>query len=275
MNYNKLLEELLNILNLFKQKLVEFLPNLIGAIIVFLLGLLVARITYALVIRLVNKIHFIIPTRSLRNSVKTFLEEKSINKIIGGIFYWIIILVFLTVATETLGLPVVTIWLSGIAGYLPKILFAALIIIAGVFGGMILRDFVKNTATSAGIMYGNVLGKLVQIVLIFVTILIGIEQIGIDVTLLNSMIIIVFGALLLGAALAFGFGAQTSVKNILASYYLQKVYKVGDRVRIGNIEGQIIKITPIAVILDSTDGQMCIPAKQFNQESSLLLSEER
>ncbi len=158
---------------------------------------------------------------------------------------------------------------------MPKILFASFIVIAGVVGGMILRDFITTTATTAGILYGNVLGKLVQVVIILVTVLIGVEQIGIDVTLLNSMTIIVIGALLLGAALAFGFGAQTSVKNILASYYLQKVYKVGDRVRIGEIEGRIIKITPLAVILDSTHGQMCIPAKQFNQESSVLLSEEQ
>ena len=141
-------------------------------------------------------------------------------------------------------------------------------------GGIIVRDFIRSTAASTNIMYGNVLGKLAQGVLLLVTILIGIEQIGIDVTLLNSLIIIVVGALLLGGALAFGFGAQSSVQNILASYYLQKVYKVGDRVKLGDIEGRIIKITPLAVILDSTDGQMCVPAKQFNQESSLLLSEE-
>jgi hypothetical protein len=275
MDYNKLIEELISILNRFKQSLIEFLPNLIGAIIIFLLGILVARITRALLIRLIDKVHYIFPSQSIRKKIRNFIDEKPINKIIGGIFYWIIIFSFLTVATETLGLPVVTTWLSGIAGYLPKILFASFIIIAGVVGGMILRDFVTTTATSAGIMYGSVLGKLVQIVLILVTVLIGVEQLGIDVTLLNSMIIIVIGALLLGAAVAFGLGAQTSVKNILASYYLQKIYKVGDRVKIGDIEGRIIKITPLAVILDSTHGQMCIPAKQFNQESSVLISEER
>ena len=85
----------------------------------------------------------------------------------------------------------------------------------------------------------------------------------------------VIGALLFGAALAFGFGAKTSVKNILSSYYLQKIYKVGDKVRIGEKEGRIIEITPLSVILDSSEGQICIPAQEFNQESSVLLSKER
>jgi hypothetical protein len=275
MDYNKLIEDLITILSRFKQSLIDFLPNLIGAIIIFLLGFLVARITRALLIRLINKVHFIIPSQSIRNRVRSFIDEKPVNKIIGGIFYWIIIFSFLTAATETLGLPVVTTWLSGIAGYLPKILFASFIVIAGLICSVILRDFVTTAATSAGILYGTVLGKLAQVILILVTILIGVEQIGIDVTLLNSVIIIIIGALLLGAALAFGFGAKTSVKNILASYYLQKIYKVGDRVKIGDIEGRIIRITPLAVIMDSPHGQMCIPAKQFNQESSVLLSEDR
>ncbi|NIR51588.1 mechanosensitive ion channel [candidate division KSB1 bacterium] len=118
------------------------------------------------------------------------------------------------------------------------------------------------------------MGKLVQVVGLLVTILIGIDQIGIDVTLLESVLVIAIGALLFGAALAFGVGAEISVSNILVSYYLQKIYKVGDKVRIGHKEGRILEITPLAAILDSTEGRICVPAQEFNEKSSTLLSKE-
>ena len=103
MNYPELLGKLFQILDRFKQNVIDFLPNLFGAIIIVLLGLLVARITYAIVVRVINKLHFIIPTQSIRSRVTTLLEQKSINKIIGGFLYWIMILIFLTIATEILG----------------------------------------------------------------------------------------------------------------------------------------------------------------------------
>jgi small-conductance mechanosensitive channel len=109
---------------------------------------------------------------------------------------------------------------------------------------------------------------------ILVTILIGIDQIGIDITLLESVLIIAIGALLFGAALAFGIGARTSVSNILASFYLQRIYKVGDRIRIGDQEGRITEITPLAVLLDCPEGQVCVPADGFSQKTSVLLTKE-
>lgn len=274
MDYNKLLQDSLNIAKLFKQTLVELLPNLIGAVFIFVIGFMFASLIRTLVNRFISKLHLLIPNRSIRSKVERFFEEKAITKIIGSIFYWIIIFFFLTAATETLGLPVITTWLGGIVSYLPKILSAFLIVMAGLISGVIICDLITTAANSAGILYGNILGKLVQIAVILVTILIGLDQIGINVTLLQNLLIIISGALFLGGALAFGLGAKTSVRNILASYYLQKIYKVDDPIKIGVIKGRIIKITPFAVILDTSEGQMCIPAQEFSQESSVLLSQE-
>lgn len=273
MDVNKLIADLNNMLNQLKLNMLELMPKIIGAAVILMIGLLVARLTKALVDRLINRLDRLIPNQKIQTKLKTFLREKPIAKVVSGIVYWILVFFFLTVATETLGLPVVTTWLSGIAGYLPRILSAFLIGFAGLIGGIILRDLITTAATSAGIMYGGFLGKLVQIVILLVTILIGIEQIGIDVTLLTGVIMITIAALLFGAALAFGLGARTSVSNILASYYLQKTYKVGDMVQIGGMKGQIIQITALTVLLQSNEGQVSIPAKEFNEVSSVLLKE--
>lgn len=274
MESTTLIDEFLKILNQIKDALFAFLPKLAGAVFIFLIGFLIARLVRFLVRRFINKLHFLIPNQKIRHRVKSFIEEKPVAKVISGILYWLLIIFFLTIATETLGFPIVTTWLSGIVGYLPRILTAVLIGIAGVIGGVILRDIVTTAATAAGVVNANALGIVVQVVVLLVSILIGIEQIGINVTLIESVFVIAIGALLFGAALAFGIGARTSVSNILASFYLQRIYRIGDKIRIGENEGRIIAFTPLAVILDSQDGQTCIPAQEFNKENSILLSRD-
>ncbi len=274
MDSNKVLEDLLRILTHFKESAFAFLPQLFVAVFIFLIGLVVAHFIRVLVIRLVRQLPRLIPNQNISTRFKVYIEQKPIPKVLGGILYWIFILFFLTVATETLGLPVVTTWLSGLVGYMPKILSATLITIAGITGGVILRDFTTAAVSTAGMAYGIFLGKLVQFAVLLVTLLIGIDLIGIDITLLESLVMIVMGALFLGISLSFGLGAQSSVNNILASYYLQKLYKKGDRVRIENFEGRIIEITPLAVILEGSEGQICMPAHKFNQEHSILLSKD-
>jgi hypothetical protein len=73
---------------------------------------------------------------------------------------------------------------------------------------------------------------------------------------------------------AFGLGARTSVSNILASYYLQKAYTVGQLVRIGETQGRIIRMTPTAVLLEASEGRIYVPAKAFSEITSVLLTEE-
>ena len=266
MDLNKLSEDFIQILGNYKQNVLEFLPNLFTAFFIFFFGYLVARLIRTIVIRSINKLHRIIPNQVMRQRIKNIIEEKQFTKLIGGILYWIIIIFFLLVASEALGMPVVTTWFGEIMSFLPRILSAILLLIAGVILSVFLRDFIATAASSARIGYSDILGKLAQVVILLVTILIATNQIGIDISIVENVIIIALGALLFGAAFAFALGAKTSISNILASYYLQKHYKVGDKVRIGDYEGRIVEISQQAVILDSAEGQVCVPSLEFSQK---------
>ena len=274
MNFNAILETIKNIFSQIKANLFEFFPKIVAAILIILLGFLVAKLVKTFINRFINKIDRLFPNQAVKEKIRSHLIEKPVAKFISGFVYWIIVFFFLIIATETIGLPIVTTWLSGIIDYLPSILSAFIIIIVGVIGGVILRDLITTAAQSAGINYGNIFGRLVQIVVVFTSVLISLHQIGIDVALLEGVFLLIIGGVLFAAAFSFGMGAKVSVSNILASFYLQKIYKIGDIVRIGNKEGKIINLTPIAVILETSEGQTCIPSHIFNQENSDLLKED-
>ena len=255
-----------------RQTLVGFLPNLAGALLIFLIGVLVAYVTRSIVNRLLRNAGRLIPNRRIRERLQPDRMERSAG-VISKVFYWIILFFFLTAATEVLGLPVVTTWLSGVAVYLPKALVAILIGAAGVIGGLIVRDIVSSAALSAGIHYGETLGRLAYYAILLVTLFVGVQQIGIDIQFLTILVTILLSGVFLGFALAFGLGARTAVSNILAAHYLQRIYKEGQTVRIDGMEGKISRITPVSVILETPEGRATVPAKRFDEMVSVLVRE--
>jgi small-conductance mechanosensitive channel len=273
MDYRQLLQYFEELFSSFKQNIGEILPRIVGGIVIILVGHFVARLFSALITRLLKKLGQLVPDQKYENRLKHPKIVRS-SDLIGKIIYWIVLFLFITAATEMLGLPIVTTWLSGIASYLPKMLIAALIIVSGMIGGMLLRDII-TAAVSANIAYGNILGKLTQYAIVIISVFIAIDHIGVEITFLTSMVLIISGAVFFGSALAFGLGARPFVSNILASYYLQKIYKVGQVIRLGEIKGKIIQITPIAVIVETSEGQIYVPAKMFDEMITLLSKEEK
>ena len=256
-----------------KESFLELLPNLLGALAVILVGLITAYILRAASNRLLRNFGRLIPKRDIQARFDPVRMERS-AKVISRLLYWIILLFFFTAATEILGLPVFTTWLGGIARYLPRLLVAVLIVAAGIIGGVVLRDAVTSAARTAGIAHGNILGAIASYALIIVTVFIGIQGVGINIEFLTILVLILLAGLLLGAALAFGLGARTSVSNILASHYVQKFFQVGQTVKIGEMEGRILEFTATSVILESREGQAHVPAKQFGERTSLVRKEE-
>ncbi len=274
MNPEPLLTNFQDVLNRMKDGVLGTLPDILGAALLFLLGLALARLLRSLLHRILLNPDHLLSGQMAQEDIRKVWINPSLVRILSGFVYWMILFLFLTASTETLGLPVVTIWLTGIANYLPRILTAVLIGVAGYVGANLLQTGVVRTARSLNLAATDTLGNIVRFLVIALSLLIAVDLIGIDISLVVNIIYIVIAALLLAAALAFGLGARTVVSNILASYYVQKTYEVGQRVKIDEIEGRISQITPTALILQTATEQVHIPAERFNDASSTLILEE-
>lgn len=253
--------------------ILQFLPNLLAAMVIFILGWLLARLMRAVATRVVPRLYRLIPSQSFRRGLKASGMEALTSEVVAGVVFWLVLLFFLAAATEALGLPVVSTLVSGLARYLPSVLAAVLIVVAGIVVGNLARTAIVSAAASAGMAYGDLLGRLTQITILLVVGVVAIDQIGIDSTFLMISMAIVLFATLGGLALGFGLGARAVVGNLLASHYLLQTYKVGQRVRIGDTEGRILEISNTAVVLETPQGRALVPAQQFSLAISILLSE--
>ena len=256
-----------------KNSAIEYAPRFLFALLVLLIGYLIARLFKYLTKKFVINLPRFFKSERIKSRLYAGNLEQS-AKHISKIIYWIILIFTIALITEIIGLPIITSWLSGIVHYLPNILAAIVIIFIGIIGGRLVGSLIVSAANKAGIAYGNVIGKAAQYALLFISIIVAADQIGIEIGFLIQLVDIVLAALLFGAALAFGLGAKTSVSNILASYYIHNNYKEGDSIKIEDVEGKIISISSTSVLVATKDGQVNIPAKDFNDKKSVLLNKD-
>lgn len=272
MDYSKWMAVISESMTQLTQRVIAYLPNVLSAIVLVGVGWLLAMVLRAFC----SRITAAALGRFARNeAVERSLERtglrRTIPKVVSGTAYWVLLLFFIAAAIERLELTVVTRLLSDFATYLPSVLLAVLVVFVGLIGGNLARHAVSTGAASAGIGYADLLGRIVQATIVLVAVVIGADQVGIQSTFLMLTVAIVVGTAFGGAALAFGLGSGPTVSNIISSYYLHKTYRIGQTVRIGEVQGKIAQISPTAVVLETVDGQALIPAKRFNEEMSTLL----
>lgn len=256
------------------RRIASFMPQLIAAALLvlagWLLGWLLAwlarRGTQALLTRVARG-------ASLESEIERGGTAEHLPAVISGFVFWVVLIFFGAAAMETLGLPVVTASLSRIAYYLPNVLAALVVVFAGIIAGKVIGNAVTRAASTTGMAFGSTVGATVRGTVILVAFVVAIEQVGIKADLLVVIVAVVVGAALAGAGLAFGMGASTAVSNIIASHYVAQSYRVGQTVRVADIEGKIIQTTPTAVFVSAPHGRVMIPARHFSEMASVLLTE--
>ena len=271
MNNQSYYHQLIDFLQSLASQMIEFLPRLLLGLVVVVVGLLIARLVEKLVGKVILYLGSALNSRLRKRLISVDLQGSA--KFVSKTVFWIIILLTTAVVTQIFGIPVLTAWLSGLLDYLPNILAAVIIIFSGIIIGRLLGDLMASAVARTGVTEGSQVRKIVHFIVLFIASVIAINQVGIDIQFLTNLVTIIVAALLFGASLAFGLGARTSVSNILGSYYLQKSYHEGNTVKIDNEEGVIIKITSTAVHLKTKNGEVIIPAKDFNEQTTTLIKE--
>lgn len=254
------------------QEIVGILPEMLAAVLILAVGWLIARLLRALTLRSAGLLNRTITAVGSRAGARvTGLREPSM-RMIGAIVYWLVLLFFITAATNVLGLTVFAGWLDRIVAYLPKIVSGVFIIIAGVVLANIARDSVLGAFAAVPETQRTYLARGAQAITLTLLVIVGLDQIGVDVTVIATVLAIVVACLLGGLSIAFSLGARVYVSNLIGAHYLSKEYREGERVRIGAMEGEILDITPVAVVLETPEGRLTVPARLFSEEATLLVA---
>lgn len=196
-----------------------FLPRFIAAIVVFLVGWLIAVLLGKAAYHLVRVIH--IDTALTKVGFRKSWERSGFRLDSAKFFYelvkWFFIIVFLMAATNILGLAQVTDFLRTVVFYLPNVIVAALILLIGILVARFLEDLVRASVKAAGLVSGNFLGTLTKWAIFIFSLLVALAQLKVaeDIIRIVVMGIVAAGALALG--LSFGLGGVKHIEEFLGN----------------------------------------------------------
>ncbi len=255
------------------QNIQQVLPQLLLALLLLAVGVLTAYLLRMFVRRLIYGFDWFFNLAVRMDAEDRSQVRRSYANIAGLLVFWSVLLLFITAAAEVLGWSLFAGWLGGIIAYLPRLTAGLVIVLAAFLLGSFVRPAVMKAAGSMGFKNTELPGRTAQVVVILMSVVIGLQQLGINVGFLTTVLIVVTGVLLLGGVMAFAFGAKILVANIIGAQFAQKHCQVGEYMQIGEHCGEILEITQTAIILENKYGRTTIPAKLFNEKVSSFYDE--
>ena len=199
----------------FTDGLFDFLPNLIGFLLILLVGYIVAKVVSGVVSKLLEKagIDRKLHESSARRYVDAALPGASPSSGIARVVFWLIFIFFLFTAIGALGIPAVTGFMNDVLAYLPNVIVAILIfVVAALLSGAVagaVAKFMGDTPT------GKVVGSVVPAVVMVIAFFMILEQLQIAPEIVRIAFTAIMFALALGLALAFGLGGRELAAELL------------------------------------------------------------
>ena len=244
--------------------LLAYLPQLFGAILLIVVGWLLAFILSKLTLTLLSLVN-----RLVVRIAPSFLRDKQIELkpaylvVVSKSVFWLVILFFIAAATKILGLDFFASSIKALIAYLPRLLAGALIIFFGFLLGNIAKAMAKAAAESSGMQQPDAIGTFVKVAVVFTSLVIGVEQIGINVRFVTNLVVILSGVLTAGVALAFGLGCKELVSNVVGARQAKKYCQLQESISIAGVEGVLVDISNTMLVLETEKGKIMLPASFY------------
>lgn len=198
-------------------KLFALIPEIIGFILLILIGWVLARIVKKLIIALLHKLRF---DESIATSPAGAYVTKVVDhpaRFVGKLAYWIVFLMFVSFALSSLGVPAITQIVSGIYAYIPNVIAAIIIFLVASAITAGAEAFVMRVLAPGAL--AKVLAAIVPAIIMPIAIFMILNQLKIAEDIVNITYTALVGSVALGLALAFGLGGRDVAARILDTAY--------------------------------------------------------
>lgn len=243
-----------------------FLPKLLGALLLLILGFLVAKLVEKAFVRFfqIIGINRVAKKSGIKNTLSSFDIKNDLAWVFARLLFWVVLFVFLLPISNLLGLVFFADLVNQIVSYIPNILAALIMILLGSWAAKILSGLARGSAARVGSEYAEVLGTLVNLMILLITIIIALRQLNIEVQILSNILLVVFGSMAIGFALAFAFGAKDVLRLIISGIYINRTLNPGSRIKLNDLEGTIVEVGSIMTVIEKDNKErVSIPNSHF------------
>ncbi|KKT39636.1 hypothetical protein A3K29_01930 [Candidatus Collierbacteria bacterium RIFOXYB2_FULL_46_14] len=207
---------------------ISFLPNILGALVVFLIGWLIADWLKTLTTKIVNvtRLGSLFKNPVITDFLKNAQVSQRFEDVIGEIVKWLVVTLFFVAGINILGITSISLFLNGIIAGIPTLIAAVITLVIGIVVAGFLEKVVKGSLGSSDPSMSRLVGKVVSYAVMTFFILAALSQLGIATFFINTVFVGFIMAIALALGLSLGLGAKDITKKVLEDWY-KKIDKQG------------------------------------------------
>lgn len=199
---------------------ITFLPQFLGALIVFFVGLIIANGLGALVAQIIGSIKL---DRLLEKlGINRFFERAgwrlNSGAFLGALVKWFVAIIFILAAADILKLYGLTSFLSAVLLYIPNIIMAVLIMVAAIVLGNFLRHLVLGSVKSAKVYSSKLMAAITWWSVLIFGFFAALLQLGLAVSIINTLITGFIAMVAIGGGIAFGLGGKEYATHLIGKF---------------------------------------------------------
>lgn len=236
----------------------EFIPKLVGAIVLFIIFYIIARTIRTVVSNALSKIGInqLFDKLGLSKSLFAAGIKSEPSALIGKIIFYFIMLGALIVCSDVLQLDKVTAAITSFINYIPSILGAVFILFLAQMAGMFVRDALEATSENLNFAHGKAIGSALYALIFIIGIVLAFGQLQIETELLSNVIQILLLAAAASIGISLGLGTKTISNKIISGVYVRDDFKDGDTIKFNDIEGEVLSVGSITTKVKKASGEV-------------------
>lgn len=200
-------------------RFINFLPQVLAAALVLLIGWVVARLVSTLIRKVVHRLNLdrVVDRTGVPERIRQGGVRFTMSGFIAGLAYWIIMLVTFTVMADTLHWVMLGNFLRSIVAFIPNVLVAMAILVVGVIASRLIHDLVEGSVRASGLSdaASETIASVARISVIVFSVMAALTQLNVAEDLVKILFAGVVAAAAIGVGLAFGLGGRDRAEQLI------------------------------------------------------------
>ncbi|MBK8347504.1 MAG: mechanosensitive ion channel family protein [Saprospiraceae bacterium] len=245
------------------------IPKFITAAIILLLGLIISNIIKKVATTSLVKLKVDVLGEKL-NKIDILAQNNitlKLSTIAGKMIYYMLMLIFVMAAVGVLDMPVLAELIQDFIKFVPNLIAAFVILVAGLLLSDTIRNVVHTTCKSLGMPSANIIASFVFYFMFINVIIVALSQAQINTDFFAQNISIIIAGGVLAFSIGYGFASKDLVASFLASYYTKDKLNIGDKVTLNGVTGKITNLDKSSVTVTSGEKDVIIPLNKILQDN--------
>ena len=257
------------------QELIMIFPKILGGLFFIIIAYLGLKLILFLVQKLLkfSKIDKLKDTINNNDLFKNSSIEIDLEKIILQFVKCIIILLIIIIGSDMFGLTMVSEQIGKIISYLPQFISAVLLFAGGLFLANYLKNIIYGIVKSIDLNGAKIISNILFYIIVIFTLITSLNQAGINTDLITNNLSMILGCIFLTLAISFGLGSKDVIYKLLLSFYTNRNFEVGMKIRIeGEAEGVILSINNICMVLQTAEEKVVYPINMITDKKITVIN---